>query len=438
MRVLISGGRVIDPSIGIDAIMDVAVAAGRVVAVAPKSEMPADFAPSKTIDATGLWVFPGLVDLSARLREPGYEYRATLESEMEAAMAGGITSLVCPPDTEPVLDEPGLIEMLKFKARQLNLSKVYPLGALTTGLSGETLTEMAELTEAGCVGFSQAESPIRDLRVLLQAMKYARNFGLTVFLRPTEPNFSKGGVAHAGAYASRMGLSGIPVMAETIALQAYFELVRATGTRMHICRISSAKGIELVRQAKAEGLPVTCDVAIHHVHLTDLDIGFFDPNAHLIPPLREQRDRDAIRAGLLDGTIDAICSDHTPVDDDAKLLPFAESEAGATGLELLLTLAVKWMREQNVPLARIVELLCGNPADIIKVQAGSLRTGMPADLCLFNPDVDWVVGEASLISQGKHTPFNGFPMQGKVQLTMVNGNVGYSSLDKSKMKVLAA
>ena len=183
---------------------------------------------------------------------------------------------------------------------------------------------------------------------------------------------------------------------------------------------------------------MTCDVAIHHVHLTDLDIGFFDPNAHLIPPLREQRDRDAIRAGLLDGTIDAICSDHTPVDDDAKLLPFAESEAGATGLELLLTLAVKWMREQNVPPARIVELLCGNPADIIKVQAGSLRTGMPADLCLFNPEVDWVVGEASLISQGKHTPFNGFPMQGKVQLTMVNGNVGYSSLEKSKMKVLVA
>ncbi|PZO11556.1 MAG: dihydroorotase, partial [Betaproteobacteria bacterium] len=216
------------------------------------------------------------------------------------------------------------------------------------------------------------------------------------------------------------------VMAETIALQAYFELVRTTGTRMHICRISSAKGIELVRQAKAEGLPVTCDVAIHHVHLTDLDIGFFDPNAHLIPPLREQRDRDAIRAGLLDGTIDAICSDHTPVDDDAKLLPFAESEAGATGLELLLTLAVEWVGE------------CGNPADIIKVQAGSLRTGMPADLCLFNPEVDWVVGEASLISQGKHTPFNGFPMQGKVQLTMVNGNVGYSSLEKSKMKVLVA
>ncbi|HEY1059412.1 MAG TPA: dihydroorotase [Limnobacter sp.] len=437
MRVLISGGRVIDPSIEADGPMDVAVAAGRVVAVAPKNQLPSDFAPSRVIDATGLWVFPGLVDLSARLREPGYEYRATLESEMEAAMAGGVTSLVCPPDTEPVLDEPGLVEMLKFKARQLNLAKVYPLGALTTGLKGETLTEMAELTEAGCVGFSQAEEPIMDLRVMAQAMRYARNFNCTVFLRPNEPNLSRGGVAHAGAYAARMGLSGIPVMSETIALQTYFELMRNTGVALHVCRVSSAKGVDLIRQAKAEGLPVTCDVAIHHVHLTDMDIGFFDPHAHLIPPLREQRDRDAIREGLLDGTIDAICSDHTPVDDDAKLLPFAESEAGATGLELLLTLTIKWMREQQVPMHRVVELLCSGPASVIKVQAGSLRTGMPADLCVFNPDHDWVVGSQTLISQGKHTPFNGFPMQGKVVATMVNGNLVYSTLDKARNKVTA-
>jgi dihydroorotase len=351
-----------------------------------------------------------------------------LESEIEAAMAGGVTSLVCPPDTDPVLDEPSLIEMLKFKARQLNLSKVYPLGALTTGLKGETLTEMAELNEAGCVGFSQAEHPVKDLRVLLQAMRYARNFGFTVFLRPNEPNLSKGGVAHAGAYAARMGLSGIPVMSETIALHTYLELVRSTGTALHVCRVSSAKALDMIRQAKAERLPVTCDVSIHHVHLIDMDIGFFDSNAHIIPPLREQRDRDAIRAALLDGTIDAICSDHTPVDDDAKQCPFAESEAGATGVELLLALGMKWMSEHDVPVARLIELLTSKPADIIKVQAGSLRTGMPADLCLFDPKQDWVVGPQTLISQGKHTPFNGFPMQGKVVATLVNGNVGYSTL----------
>ena len=430
MRLLISGGRVIDPGIDANCIMDVAIAAGRVVAIAPLGDMPGDFAPNQTIDATGLWVLPGLVDLSARLREPGYEYIATLESEIDAAMAGGVTSLACPPDTDPVLDEPGLVEMLKFKALQLNLAKVYPLGALTVGLRGEMLTEMAELAEAGCVGFSQAEAPIEDLRVLMQAMKYARNFDLTVYLRPNEMNLSRGGVAHAGAYASRMGLNGIPVIAETIALHTYFELMRNTGASVHICRVSSANGVDLIRKAKAEGLPVTCDVSVHHLHLTDLDIGF-------LPPLREQRDRDAIRAGLLDGTIDAICSDHTPVDDDAKLLPFAESQAGATGLELLLTLTVKWAIEQKVSLPRIVQLLCANPARILNIQAGSLRTGMPADLCLFDPKHDWIVGPETLLSQGKHTPFNGFPMQGKVKATLVNGNLGYSTLHENTLGAFA-
>lgn len=437
MRVLIKNGRVIDPGCETDGLMDVAIAAGRIVSVSPVGEMPDGFDAAREIDATGLWVLPGLVDLSARLREPGYEYRATLESEIEAAMAGGVTSLCCPPDTDPVLDEPGLIEMLKFKAQQLNLTKVYPLGALTHGLAGQELTEMAELTEAGCVGFSQAERPIEDARVLLRAMQYARSFNLTVFLRPNEPNLSRGGVAHAGAYASRMGLSGVPVMAETIALQMYFEMMRSTGARVHICRVSSAKGVELIRQAKAEGLPITCDVGVHHLHLTDIDIGYFDPNAHLVPPLREQRDRDAIRQGLLDGTIDAICSDHTPVDDDFKLLPFAESEAGATGLELLLTLTLKWANEAGVPASRVVQWLSLNPAVIINAQAGALRVGMAADLCLFDPNHDWVVGPQTLISQGKHTPFNGFPMMGKVRAAMVNGHLGYDELTVKANKAAA-
>ena len=325
----IKNGHLIDPSNGIDGVQDLFIADGKVAAV---GAAPAGFVADTTFDAAGLVVSPGLVDLSARLREPGYEYKATLESELQAALQGGVTSLVCPPDTDPVLDEPGLVEMLKYRAKTQDKAHVHPLGALTMGLKGQSLTEMAELTEAGCIGFAQAEEPIEDTTVLLRAMQYANTFGYTVWLRPQDPHIGRGGIAHSGPLASRLGLSGVPVMSETIALHTIFELMRASRARVHLCRISSAAGLELIRAAKAEGLPVTCDVGAHHAHLTDADIGFFDPNARVTPPFRSQRDRDAIRAGLLDGTVDAMCSDHTPVDDDEKLLPFGEASPGATGL----------------------------------------------------------------------------------------------------------
>src|SRR4051794_28194383 len=312
MKIHIKNGRLIDPANGIDALQDLFIADGKVAAV---GAAPEGFSADRTIDASGLVVAPGLVDLSARLREPGYEYKATLESEMQAAMQGGVTTLVCPPDTDPVLDEPGLVEMLKHRARGLNQAHVHPLGALTMGLKGKALTEMAELTGAGCIGFSQAEVAVEDTTVLLRAMQYAKTFGFTVWLRPQDAHIGRDGIAHSGPLASRLGLSGVPVMAETIALHTIFELMRATGARVHLCRISSAAGVELVREAKREGLAVTCDVGAHHIHLTDTDIGFFDSNARVTPPFRAQRDRDAIRQGLVDGTIDAICSDHTPVDD---------------------------------------------------------------------------------------------------------------------------
>src|SRR5690606_16231552 len=250
---------------------------------------------------------------AARRREAGCEQRGTLESELNAALAGGGTSIVLPPAAGAGLDEPGLVEMLKHRARQMHQSHVYPLGAMTRNLQGKVITEMAELTEAGCVAFSQAEVQLQDASVLLRCMQYARSFDYTLWLRPQDPYLSKGGVAASGAYASRLGLSGIPVQAETIALHTILELQRSAQVRLHLCRISSAAGLELVRQAKKEGLPVTCDVSMNHVHLTDLDIGYFDSNYRFAPPLRSQRDRDAIWQGLLDGTIDAICSDHTPV-----------------------------------------------------------------------------------------------------------------------------
>jgi dihydroorotase len=424
MKLHIKNGRLIDPANGIDATKDLFIADGKVAAV---GSAPAGFTADSTIDATGLVVAPGLVDLSARLREPGYEYKATLESEMQAAMQGGVTTLVCPPDTDPVLDEPGLVEMLKHRARNLNQANVHPLGALTVGLKGKALTEMAELTEAGCIGFSQAEVPVQDTNVLLRALQYAKTFGYTVWLRPQDPHIGLGGVAHSGPLASRLGLSGVPVMAETIALHTIFELVRATGARVHLCRISSGAGLDLVRAAKKEGLPVSCDVGVHHLHMTDADIGFFDPNARLTPPLRTQRDRDAIRAALADGTIDAVCSDHTPVDDDEKLLPFAEASPGATGLELLLSLMLKWAEEQRSgdALALAIAKVTADAARVAALPAGQLSAGSAADVVLFDPSVRWTVDGRALASQGKHTPFLGYELTGQVKATIVAGKLAW-------------
>ena len=424
MKLHIKNGRLIDPANGIDKVTDLFVEDGKVLAI---GAAPGGFVADTTLDATGLVVAPGLVDLSARLREPGYEYKATLESEMRAAVQGGVTTLVCPPDTDPVLDEPGLVEMLKHRARNLDLAQVHPLGALTMGLKGEALTEMAELTEAGCIGFAQAEVPILDTNVLLRALQYAKTFGYTVWLRPQDPHIGRGGVAHSGPLASRMGLSSVPVMAETIALHTIFELVRSTGARVHLCRISSGAGLELIRAAKKEGLPVSCDVGVHHLHMTDADIGFFDSNARLTPPLRSGRDRDAITAGLLDGTIDAVCSDHTPVDDDEKLLPFGEASPGATGLELLLSLMLKWAEDQRGmdALPRALAKVTVDAARTAGLAAGHLKVGAAADIVVFDPAARWLVNGAALASQGKHTPFLGYELTGQVKATVVGGRIAY-------------
>ena len=430
MKILIQNGRVIDPASGLDRACDVALAAGRIIGI---GQVPAGFAPNRTIDATGCIVAPGLVDLAVRLREPGHEHEGMLESEMGAAVAGGVTSVVCPPDTDPVLDEPGLVEMLKFRAEKLHQSRLFPLGALTRGLAGEVLTEMAELTESGCVGFGQAEVPLASTQVLQRALQYAATFGYTVWLRPQEMHLGKG-VAASGPLATRLGLSGVPVAAETIALHTIFELLKTTGTRVHLCRISSAAGVELVRRAKADGLKVTADVSINSLHLTDVDIGFFDSRARLTPPLRQQRDRDALRAALADGTIDALVSDHTPVDEDAKTLPFAEAEPGATGLELLLSLALKWSTETDAGLLRALTVLTSAPAQVmgsalgtLEASIGRLAEGGVADLCIFDPAATWTVQADTLRSQGKHTPFSGYELPGRVRTTIVGGQVAYDA-----------
>ncbi len=431
MKILIRGGRVIDPASGRDGVADIAIASGRIVSIGAATEFEAD----RVVDAAGLVVAPGLVDLAARLREPGQEHEGMLESELAAAAAGGVTSLVCPPDTDPVLDEPGLVEMLKFRARKLSRCRVFPLGALTRRLEGQTLTEMAELTEAGCIGFSQADVPVTDTLVLQRALQYAATFGYRVWLRPQDAWLGKG-VAAQGAVATRLGLSGVPALAETVALHTIFELVCATGARVHLCRLSSAAGAALLRAAKAAGLPVTADVSINSLHLTDVDIGYFNADMRLVPPLRQGADRDALRAALADGTIDALASDHDPVADDMKNLPFGEAEPGATGLELLLSLALRWGQDAGLSLAHTISRVTCDPVRVLGDALGSLSSsagrlveGGVADVCIFDPAAQWRVTPGSLVSQGKHTPFSfaatGMALPGRVRATLVAGTIAY-------------
>ena len=425
MNILIQNGRLIDPANKIDAPQDLFIADGKIVGV---GSAPAGFSAAKTIDASGLVVAPGLIDLAARRREPGFEYKATLESEMDAAMAGGITSLAIPPDTDPVLDEPGLVEMLCYRAKKLNRAHVYPVGALTIGLKGEQLSEMAELVEAGCVAFSQANTPILDTRVLSRAMLYAATFGFRIWLQPIDPYLARGGVAHDGEVASRLGLPGLPASAEIIALYTYLRLARQTGARLHITRVSCAESLDLIEQARKDGVDVSCDVAAHHLHLCDMDIGYFNPHCHVIPPLRSQRDRIALSKALADGRINAICSDHTPVDDDAKQAPFSESEPGTTGLELLLPLTLKWAAEHKLPLIDALARVTSEAAKIAGIaKGGHLSVGARADICIFDPDCHQQITRGMLKSQGKNTPFLGLELPGRVRCTLVEGTVMYEA-----------
>jgi dihydroorotase len=422
LKIHIKNGHVIDPKNNLNSKKDVFVAAGKIASI---GNAPDGFIANQTIDAAGLVVSPGFVDLSARLREPGSEYTATLKTELQAAIAGGITSLACPPDTTPVLDEPGLVEMLKHRAKLLNLAHVYPLGALTRRLEGKLLTEMNALSNAGCVGFSQADNAMTDTLVLWRAFEYAATFGYTIFLRAEDYYLAQNGVAHDGEIASRLGLKGIPAAAESLAIASILRIAQQTNTRIHLCRISSAEGVELIRAAKKNGVQVSADVSTQHCHLTEMDIGYFNAHANLKPPLRSTRDKNALCQGLKDGTIDAICSDHTPVNDDAKLLPFAEAEAGASGLELLLPLALKWAVDNKASVADAIAKITSHPAHILNIAAGDLSVNANADIAIFNPQAEWKVQASQLKSQGKNTPFLGQSMLGQIQYTLLNGQLSF-------------
>ncbi|MDP3538489.1 MAG: dihydroorotase [Azonexus sp.] len=415
MNIEIRNGRVIDPKNGVDRSTTLFVADGKVAGL---SDAPAGFVAEQTIDATGCVVCPGFIDLGARLN--------SIEAELAAAVAGGVTSVVVPPDADPPLDEPELADRLVHRGTEIGKARVLPLGALTLGLNGERLSELAGLKKAGCVAFSQANRTVVDTEALLRAMEYATTFGFAIWLQPQDYWLSRNGIAHEGEVSSRLGLAGIPVAAETIAVGTIIQLVRVTGCRVHLTRISSAAGMALVHRAQHDHLPITCDIGVHHLLLTENDIGFFNPHARFSPPLRGQNDRQALSTAAVAG-LAAICSDHTPVGADDKLLPFGEAKPGATGLEVLLPLTLKWAEEAGVSLSDALGRITWAPAEILGLSSGQLASGAVADICIFDPETTWQLTPETLKSRGKNSPWLGYMMTGKVSTTLVGGRIVYQA-----------
>lgn len=419
MGLVIKSGRLIDPANGVDGQKDLYIDDNGFVAGVGKA--PPGFKAKQTIDARGKIVCPGLVDLRARLREPGLEHKATIESEVHAAVTAGITTLCCPPDTHPVIDTPAMAQMIQSRAWRFELAFIHPLGALTQGLEGKRLTDMEALDEAGCVGFTNALAPITDTLVMRRAMEYAATLDLTVFLHAEDPWLRDGGCVHEGEIGTRLGLPGIPEAAETVGVARDLALIEQTGCRAHFCNLSSGRAVAMIAEAKRQGLPVSADVTAHHLHLTEHDIGDFNTQCHVHPPLRGMRDRKALRKALKSGVISAICSDHQPHEPDAKLAPFAQSGPGISALETLLPLTLRLVDDKLLTLPEAIALLTHKPAEIIGVDTGQLGVGATADVCLFDPEARWVLTENNLVSRGHNTPFLGWEFRGRVTHTLIGG-----------------
>lgn len=421
MRIHIQNGHVIDPAQGIDAMMDVFIADGRIAAL---NQAPAGFSADRTIDASKQIVCPGFVDLCARLREPGAEAKGSISSESRAAAAGGVTTLAVPPDTQPVIDTPAVIELIHQRAEATGSCRVLPIGALTRGLAGEHLSEMARLKAAGCVGVSNVLQPFASTNVVRRALEYAANHNLTVFVYADDNGLSQRGCIHEGVVSTRLGLPGIPEAAETLAVANYLMLIEQTGARVHFCRLSTARAIQMIGRAKYDGHAITADVAAHQLHLTEMDIGFFDSHCHLRPPLRTQRDRDGLREAVSKGRIEAICSDHQPHDIDAKLAPFCQTEPGISGLETLLPLSLRLVTDRMLSMTEMIRRLTISPAKILGIDdAGHLKPDARADVCIFDPKAQWTLDKNKLHSRGLNTPFHGWEFTGRVTTTLLDGKL---------------
>jgi dihydroorotase len=419
--ILIQNGRIIDPANNIDQIADLYIQNGKIAGLG--ANKPNSFKPTNTINASGHIVSPGLIDLCARLREPGAEYKANVRSETYAAARSGITLMCLPPDTDPVIDEPAVVELIQQRAQENRSADVVTLGALTTELAGQQLSEMAALKDAGCVGVSNALQPVQNNRILRHAMEYALTNNMTMHVIALDHGLAQRGIAHLGQTASLLGLQGIPVSAETVAIAQYLELIEEIGVKTHFGRLSSARAVEMIADAKSRDLPVTADVAIHHLHLTDEAIEHFNSQAHVIPPLRSASDRDALLAGLRTGIIDAICSDHQPHEPDAKLNPFPSTSPGISGIDTLLGLSLLLIDQMNLSINQVLQALTQAPANILGVEGGDLSIGSSADVCIFNPEPTWQVTRESIFSAGKNTPFLNSELPGQVLHTLVAGQI---------------
>jgi len=422
-RIHIKGGHLIDPANNIDAITDLWIAEGKVQTI---GNAPDGFTADQTINADKQIVCPGLIDLSARIREPGQEHKATIASETTAAAKSGITTLVCPPDTQPVIDSPAIVELIHLKAREANMSRLHMLGALTSDLGGELISEMHSLKEAGVVGMSNANQPVPNSLILRRAFEYAATHDLTVFIRPDDTGLSNKGCVHEGALSSRLGLPGIPEAAETVAVARHLELIEQTGVRAHFSQLTTARAANMIARARHDGLTVTADVAIHHLYLTDIDIRDYNSACHLIPPLRSERDRDGLRDAVKQGVIDAICSDHQPHEPDAKQAPFPDTEPGLSGLDTLLPLVKRLADEKLLSLSEAIQRVTSIPANILGLEQGHLSVGAVADICIFDPNMSWGVSTNSLNSAGHNTPFIGWEMHARATNTLVNGQIIFS------------
>ena len=418
MNTLIKNGTLVDPANGINEMCDILISEGRVKQIG--GSLNPDSV-TKEIDASGQFIFPGLVDLSTRLREPGEEHKATIRSETRAAVSGGITRMVCPPDTFPIIDTPAMAHMIQDRAEDSGFARVHPLGALTVGLKGERLTDMAMLMDAGCIGVSNALEIVENTLVMRRAMQYASTFDIPVFLTPRDPWLQGNGVVHEGEVSTRLGLPAIPEAAETVGVARDLALIETSGVRAHFDLLSCRRSVTMTAEAQKRGLQVTASVSINHLLFTENNIGAFDTEYKVIPPLRTTADRDGLLEGLISGCISVICSDHQPHGADSKLAPFSEAAVGISGMDTLLSMTYGLVLSQSLPLETAIAALTTNPAQIIGLDAGQLSEGSRADLCIFDPGIRWTLSKQTMKSKGKNSPMMGKELVGKVVNTMING-----------------